>query len=273
MDSASGACTTCAGNTHGSWTTLVFAGGVFFVGGATSTALLLKPRWLFDPETGFVEKVAKTNVVRFSVVTSQIVSSLENVHVLAGGSSYPYPFNVLSSVLGSVFSLGMFDLLPVDCWITTSWYEKLVVTTAVPLALVVMAVLANLIYAALTNSGFKLKGFGTKYAFMYLFYFLPGASIVICQSFRCAEFDDGTNNAQRYLAADLSVSCDSDEYTSITSYAGVMLALLPVGVPLTMHATLYASKGAIQARATRTGDAELEHLSVWFAPYKPEKWW
>jgi hypothetical protein len=71
----------------------------------------------------------------------------------------------------------------------------------------------------------------------------------------------------------MRVDCASDEYTSITSYAGVMLVLLPVGVPLTMHAILRANKDAIEARTTRTGGEELGHLAVWFAPYKPTKWW
>ena len=71
----------------------------------------------------------------------------------------------------------------------------------------------------------------------------------------------------------MRVDCDSDEYTIITLYAGVMLVMLPVGVPLTMHAILRANKNAIEARTTRTGNEELEHLAVWFAPFKPNKWW
>ena len=171
--SSGGTCMSCEGS-RGSWMTVAFMAGVFLVGGGGISAWFLQPDWLFDPETGYIEKLAKTNVVRFVVVTSQIVTSLENVHFMAGGTSYPYPFEQISTFLGSALSLGVFDLLPIDCWWRTDFFTKLIMTTAVPIALVVLTVLANLIYAALNGTGFTLKGVGTRYAFMYLFYFLPG---------------------------------------------------------------------------------------------------
>ena len=100
-----------------------------------------------------------------------------------------------------------------------------------------------------------------------------GVSTTICKSFHCTEFDDGTEKARRYLTADMSVDCDSAVYTSITIYAGATFALLPFGVPLAMHLVLWTNKRAIEERVKRTGDEELEHLAVWFAPYKRDKWW
>ena len=79
--------------------------------------------------------------------------------------------------------------------------------------------------------------------------------------------------ALRYLTADMRVDCDSEEHAVITSYALLMLLLLPVGLPLLMHAILRANSGAIESRKTRTGGEQLEHLAVWFAPYKADKWW
>ena len=100
-----------------------------------------------------------------------------------------------------------------------------------------------------------------------------GVSTTICKSFHCTEFDDGTDTKRRYLTADMSVDCSSKIYTSITIYAGAMLALLPFGVPLAMHLVLWMNKRAIEGRVTRTGDEGLEHLAMWFAPYKRNKWW
>ena len=70
-----GACTACEGS-RGSWMTIAFGASVLVVGGGTATAWFLRPPFLFDPETGYIEKVAKTNILRFAIVTSQIISSL-----------------------------------------------------------------------------------------------------------------------------------------------------------------------------------------------------
>ena len=71
----------------------------------------------------------------------------------------------------------------------------------------------------------------------------------------------------------MSVDCDSDEYTKITLWAGGAFCLLPVGVPVMMHWIMHTKRHIIEARTTRTGDEELEYMAVWFAPYKPDKWW
>ena len=89
----------------------------------------------------------------------------------------------------------------------------------------------------------------------------------------CTEFDTGDGPKVSYLTADMRVECYSEEHDSITSYAWLMLVLLPVGVPIAMHMILRMNKVAIEARQTRIGDEELEHLAVWFAPYKRDKWW
>ena len=100
-----------------------------------------------------------------------------------------------------------------------------------------------------------------------------GTSVTICKSFRCSEFDVGSDSPQRYLTADMSVDCDSDEYTAIIAWAGVTLVMLPVGVPAVMHWVMYKNRDAIEARDTRNGGNDLKHLAVWFAPYKRDKWW
>ena len=71
----------------------------------------------------------------------------------------------------------------------------------------------------------------------------------------------------------MRVNCDSDEYAAITTWAGVMLILLPLGVPAAMHWVMYKSMFAIETREERNGNDDLKHLAVWFAPYKPDKWW
>ena len=74
----------------------------------------------------------------------------------------------------------------------------------------------------------------------------------------------------------ISISCTSDKYTFTTGYAGLMVIILPVGVPITMYAILRSHCVAIESRATRKGadeDLGLEHLTMWFSRNDPLFWW
>ena len=103
---------------------------------------------------------------------------------------------------------------------------------------------------------------------------ISGISTTICKSFGCSTFAaDDHAPPLRYLTADMSVDCDSDEYTAITIWAGVTLGMFPVGVPAFMHWVMYKNKDKIGGRVLRAGDEDIEHLAVWFEPYKPDKWW
>lgn len=68
-----------------------------------------------------------------------------------------------------------------------------------------------------------------RYAVIFSELMLPAVSQTIVQTFRCASYDNGD---YRYLLADLSIDCRSDLYAALQTYAGVMLLLLPVGLPL-----------------------------------------
>ena len=65
------------------------------------------------------------------------------------------------------------------------------------------------------------------YAIQVLFLFLPTISRRIGQTLQaCNEYDGGDQGIVRYLAADLSISCDSNpRYDTMYSYALVMLIL------------------------------------------------
>ena len=78
------------------------------------------------------------------------------------------------------------------------------------------------------------------------------------------------------MTADLGIDCDSDEYKFITGYAGIMVVVLPVAVPITMYMVLRSHRVAIESRATRKGtdeDLGLEHLTLWFSRNDPLFWW
>ena len=87
-------------------------------------------------------------------------------------------------------------------------------------------------------------------------------------------YDEGTTFAVQYLAADMSIDCSSSDYEFLRAYAMVMVVALPLGVPIVMHNILSAHREAIKTRTSQRGeDVGLDHLSLWFSSYKPDKWW
>jgi len=105
------------------------------------------------------------------------------------------------------------------------------------------------------------------------FLVLPSTSTRIFRAFLCEtfEFDEGTS--RRYLYADLTLSCDSDEYESTKATAFVMLAVWPVGVPMLYGVLLWASRESIRRGeltqlnlATRYMWGDYEAATFWWEP-------
>lgn len=222
---------------------------------------------------GIFGTVARQGTILF--VTVQIITSLQEGREFQGGNGYPYPFSLVSRAM-EVISLDLFNIFHLDCAANTDWSHKLIATTMIPIALVVLALLYQGTYALIVQEPFHLNGTALKYALEYLFYFLPAVSKTVCSGFACTKFDMGGGAVVEYMTANLSISCKSDQYTFISGYAGLMVAILPVGVPLTMYTILRSHRVAIESRATRKGtdeDLGLEHVTVWFSRNDPLFWW
>ena len=78
----------------------------------------------------------------------------------------------------------------------------------------------------------------------------PSVSTRIFKTFLCASFrysGDDDEGSRRYLYADLSISCDGDEYEEMRTTAFVMMACWPIGVPILYMVLLVASRRAIRS--------------------------
>jgi hypothetical protein len=62
--------------------------------------------------------------------------------------------------------------------------------------------------------------------FLIIFLVYPGTSAIILKAFACESFDNG----KRFLAADLSIDCDSLKHNYFWWYAFGMVWVYPVGV-------------------------------------------
>ena len=105
------------------------------------------------------------------------------------------------------------------------------------------------------------------------FLVVPSTSTRIFRAFLCETFQYDGDTTRRYLYADLTLSCDSDEYETTQDTAFVMLALWPVGIPLLYTALLWASRVTIRrgqttqlSLATRYLWGDYEAATFWWEP-------
>ena len=142
---------------------------------------------------------------------------------------------------------------------------------------------------------------------MFLFFsyiVLAPVSLTIGQAFACVDVDpedirvDRLNNDRYYLAADLSISCSTDRYQFGSLWAGLMILVYPIGIPLLYYWLLSANRNYIRyveddgtVRPTRPSDKEIErlkakypedypdniinhnHLKFLYRAYEPQYWY
>jgi len=105
------------------------------------------------------------------------------------------------------------------------------------------------------------------------FLVVPSTSMRIFRSFNCETFEYDQETSRRYLYADLTLSCDSDEYEATQSTAFAMLALWPVGIPVLYASLLWASRDALRtgvptslSRATAFLSGDYDAANFWWEP-------
>ena len=73
-----------------------------------------------------------------------------------------------------------------------------------------------------------------KLSFMYLFFCYPGITLKLLRVFKCQ-----TVEGVQYLSADLRLQCYTAQWAGFAAYAGVMLAVYTVGLPVGVFLALW----------------------------------
>ena len=165
----------------------------------------------------------------------------------------------------SFANLDFFSLSPVGCIFSTSYHSQLLMYTILPL----LAFAALLVFRwTLKSRGAGSQAFRDDafYAFLTLTYLiLPTTSTKILNTFACDQLDGvGGEPGQWVLKSDLSIDCESATHKFFMVYAGIMIAVYPIGIPL-MYLVLLARvqggiKAVLPARLHRFLPAFLERL-------------
>ena len=196
-------------------------------------------QWLIDK---FPAYLLIFDMGKFKILWSvlQIISSVDWTLSIR----FPEPFASVQHYISLVTQLSLSNLLPMNCFMQYSFQEHLLFSCLAPIALAIalgvgLALKLGLSYAREKKSKVGIAGKSdhttrklesqrrsmidsTTWTFLFLtFIILPSTSAAIFRTFQCQEFPSG----ESYLAADLSIACESHRYRGCRLFAFFMVAI------------------------------------------------
>lgn len=161
-------------------------------------------------------------------------------------------------------------VLSAGCFVTIDFHDRVITSTVGPI--VTMGVLGltyavgcrrNRVREAALN---KVRRKHVSVALWITFLIYSSVSSTLFQMFSCETLEDGNT----YLRADYRIECSSTKHQTLQIYAGLMILVYPVGVPLAYAVLLFWGRDALQIAVVRNmDDARVQaavHLS---SPYRP----
>lgn len=184
-----------------------------------------------------------------------------------------YP-NVYQRFLDGVNILN-FDALWIPsagCIIDVDFHDSLLVSTIGPL-LAVVFLAGTYIVATRRNRGSeaalqKVRQKHTSMLLLMSFLVYSSVSAKVFQTFACEHLDDG----REYLRVDYRIECDSSKHRLFQVYAGIMILVYPVGIPLVYAFLLYKNRRVLRNKVERQTSPQVQPISDLWVPYKPERW-
>jgi len=149
-----------------------------------------------------------------------------------------------------VLGLAAFEVGSLNCFFRWSYFEKMLFATLAPFVGVAFTAgpywLVQRYRGKLeSEAGRRKVTVRIAYSCAFAIYIiLPSVSTSVITYFSCSRFaDDGLRRGLRVIASELSIKCTNKRYRQWRIYAGIMIGIWPVGVPL-VFATLLWSKRA-----------------------------
>jgi hypothetical protein len=138
-------------------------------------------------------------------------------------------------------NLDVFSLVQLECLVgRLTFYHRLLLVTLGPI-FVALALCAAAIVARQRGRPAGAAAF-IDLVLKLCFFVFASTSTSIFQAFACDDtFDDG----RAVLAADYSISCKTDRWRGFAAYAGIMVAVYPVGIVCLFSALLFKHRKAI----------------------------
>lgn len=182
--------------------------------------------------------------------------------------TYPEPFRRFVDIIAVVnFDLG--SMLSSACIMDVDVLDGMVLATLGPIA---ATALLGLTYGVAVHrngsSRAALRKVRRKHCGMVIFVtFLVYSSVssAVFRAFMCDKLDDGNE----YLRSDYRIICKSSRHKGFQLYAGVMIVLYPIGIPLFYVFLLLRNRTLLANNAGCGGRTQQQPFSSLWKPYRP----
>ena len=188
----------------------------------------------------------------------------------AANVTYPGVYQDFLSAIDVVnFDLG--SALAAGClWSSIDFHGRLLVSTIGPLVVVGFLAMTYLIAVRRNSSESAVEKVRHKHqTALLLLTFLVYSSVssMVFQTFACERLDDGIE----YLRADYRIHCTDAKHKAFEVYAGFMVLVYPVGIPL-LYAVLLFQRRDVLAHAGADKSEAQPIAGLWEA-YRPERFY
>lgn len=195
-------------------------------------------------------------ICKIALIFAQIVGSVS----WSTSVEWPQPFRAFASLL-NVAMLDVFTVLPISCAAPAySFYDTVISSALVPMAVIAILLVGVTVHADWNELNPKIRRSRCEYiVIMVAYVVLPSVSLTMFRLFLCEPFEDGKS----FLIADLELQCYTSKWASVAVFAGFMIALYPVGIPLCFLVLLQRNRKAIvahmQAKSSFIIDDQVGH--------------
>ena len=193
----------------------------------------------------------------------------------ASVSNVDFP-NVYDKFLDSVnfFNFDLSWVVSIGCFLEVDFHDRLLWTTITP---VVIMGLLGVLYAIAVHKhrGFpdtvfrKMQEKYVSTALLVTFLVYSSVSSVVFQMFACDKLDNGKS----YLRADYTIECDSDKHRALQIYAGLMIILYPISIPVVYAGLLFSNRRVLRDEKSREESHVARPISDLWKPYKPQRFY
>lgn len=171
-----------------------------------------------------------------------------------------------------VLNFNLTWILSTTCILDVDFHDTLLLLTVGPLiALLFLGITYTV--AARKNRGSPALGDvrhrHLSVVLLLTFLVYSSVSATLFRSFACEELDDGKN----YLRADYRIECDSPRHAADQVYAGFMILLYPVGIPVFYAALLFRNRSVFIDKVGREQDFSVKTTTDLWKPYKPDRFY
>eukprot|EP00752_Nemacystus_decipiens_P009937 g8861.t1 len=203
--------------------------------------------------------------VKIVLVSWQILTQFTSV----ANVTFPGVYQRFLSGL-EIFNFDLSWVLSAGCIVDVDFHDRLLMLTIGPMA-AMLFLAATYATAARINRGHAeaLQVIWNKHVSILIlltFFVYSSVSSTLFKTCACEELDD----QKIYLRADYRIECDSSEHQAFQVYAGLMILLYTVGIPLFYGVLLFRDRKLLRKEdADREESARVASTSDLWKPYRP----